>query len=163
MITYKTGNLLESQADILVNAVNTVGVMGKGIALQFKEKFPKMFEQYKEACKNNELKRGGDLWWWKIQPNKKDLFTKREDKYVLCFATKENWRKSSRIEWIERGLQELCSYFNSDHFHEHRNHRSIAFPKLGCNTGGLEWESQVKPLMEKYLSGLENVDIEIYE
>lgn len=163
MITYKTGDLLESKADILVNTVNTVGVMGKGIALQFKEKYPKMFEQYKVACKSGELNKGGDLWWWKINPSPRDLFSKKDDgKYVLCFATKENWRKSSKLEWIEKGLVELSTYFNSDYFYEFVHKTSIAFPKLGCNNGGLDWETQVRPLMEKYLNDLSTVDVEIY-
>lgn len=163
MITYKTGDLLESKADILVNTVNTVGVMGKGIALQFKEKYPKMFEEYKAACKCGELKKGGDLWWWQMKQNKRDLLAKNEEhRYVLCFATKENWRKSSKLEWIERGLMELSVYFNSDYFYEYIHNSSIALPKLGCNNGGLDWETQVKPLMEKYLGDLDKVDVEIY-
>lgn len=163
MITYKTGDLLESKADILVNTVNTVGVMGKGIALQFKEKYPKMFEEYKAACKSGELKHGGDLWWWKINPSPRDLFSKKDTgKYVLCFATKENWRKSSNVAWIELGLIELWKYFNSDYFYEYIHHSSIALPKLGCNNGGLDWETQVKPLIEEHLGNLDNVDVEVY-
>lgn len=163
MITYKNGDLLKSNADILVNTVNTVGVMGKGIALQFKEKYPKMFEEYKNACKCGELKHGGDLWWWKINTNSRDLFSKKDkEKYVLCFATKENWRKSSKLEWIERGLVELSTYFNSDYFYEFVHKTSIAFPKLGCSNGGLDWETQVKPVMERYLKELNNINIEIY-
>ena len=145
MITYKTGNLLESKAQVLVNTVNCVGVMGKGIALQFKEKFPLMFEQYKKVC-GTLLTKGGDIWWYRMGVS---------DHYILCFATKQHWKFKSKIEWIEYGLKSFVAEYKQLKI------KSVAFPKLGCNNGGLDWETQVKPLMEKYLGNLK-IEVEIY-
>lgn len=157
MIEFKKGNLFNSECSTLVNTVNCVGVMGKGIALQFKEKYPHMFTAYRNACHNGELSQGGDIWQFDLKEYIPfDLYP--TTKKILCFATKEHWRNPSRIFWIERGLQNIITNYKQ------LNIISIAFPKLGCNNGKLDWESQVKPLMIKYLSQLpEDIKIEIYE
>ncbi len=149
MIVFKKGNLFESECQTLVNTVNCVGVMGKGLALQFKERYPDMFIKYKEACTNRELLYGGDIWIYDYV----DLYNPKK---ILCFATKENWRNHSKIEWIERGLQYFFNNYKS------LNITSIAWPKLGCTNGKLDWENQVKPLMIKYLERI-NIICEIYE
>ena len=157
MIVFKKGDIFTSKCKTLVNTVNCVGVMGKGLALQFKQKYPHMFTIYQLACSHGLITKGGDIWQFSIQ----DLFPMKfspEPIKILCFATKEHWRNPSKIEWIERGLQYIVDN------HQSLNIESIAFPKLGCTNGKLNYEHQVKPLMIKYLSQLpENILIEIYE
>ena len=152
MIVFKTGNIFKSECQTLVNTVNCVGVMGAGIAKQFKQRYPKMFEEYKIACKPGQyrcLEHGGDLWLYTYI----DLF---KEKKILCFATKEHWMYPSKIEWIERGLKEFVEDY------KYWNIKSIAWPKLGCTNGKLDWETQVKPLMFKYLQPIDII-CEIYE
>jgi O-acetyl-ADP-ribose deacetylase (regulator of RNase III) len=146
-ISYMTGDLFTSRAECLVNAVNTVGVMGGGIALEFKRRYPSMFESYKTYCADGSLK-VGTLMFYKPAD---DI----HNKIICLFPTKEHWQHPSRIEYIESGLRSFVRY------HTQWNIKSIAFPKLGCGLGGLNWEYEVHPLMEKYLRGLD-VDIEIY-
>jgi O-acetyl-ADP-ribose deacetylase (regulator of RNase III) len=142
------GNLLESNAQALVNTVNTVGVMGKGIALQFKEAFPYNFKIYQSACKNNELKPG------KLLVVKES--TLNGERVIINFPTKTQWYLKSKYEYIEEGLKELAEEISKYQI------QSIAIPPLGCGNGGLKWE-KVKPLMEKYLSSLQNVSIHVFE
>ena len=123
--------------------------MGKGLALQFKKKYPDMFNEYRLACKQGYIKNGGDLWIWDYV----DLY---KPKKILCFATKEEWWHPSKLEWIERGLQNFVENY------KYLGITSIAFPKLGCTNGKLDWETQVKPLMFKYLQPLDII-CEIYE
>lgn len=139
MITYKTGDIFSSSCDILVNPVNCVGVMGKGLALSFKKRDPEMFISYKEFCDQNLILPG-------------ILYLKNN---VLNFPTKKHWRDPSTLKYIELGLDKFIKSF------EIKNIRSIAFPRLGCDNGGLVW-SDVEPLMLKYLENL-NIDIEIWE
>ena len=156
MIIFKTGNLLDSECQTLVNTVNCVGVMGKGIALQFKKKFPEMFEEYRLACKRGNIKYGGDIWVW----NYIDMFKQRK---VLCFATKQSWQYPSKLEWIEKGLYLFTHQWEDGKYtYEKLGITSIAWPKLGCTNGKLDWERQVKPLMFKYLQPLPII-CEIYE
>lgn len=157
MIELRKGNLFDSKCQTLVNTVNCVGIMGKGIALQFKTKYPHMFTVYKDACKKGLLKNGGDLWLFHLGqflPFGDFVFTNYPK--ILCFATKEDWRNPSKLEWIETGLKNFVKDY------ENLKITSIAFPKLGCNNGGLNWENEVKPLMIKYLSDLP-IKVEIYE
>lgn len=149
MIIFKGGNLFESECQTLVNTVNCYGVMGKGIAAQYKQRYPDMFNEYKLACKNSLLYRGGDIWVY-------DYIDMYKPKKILCFATKVQWYYKSQIEWIERGLQLFIKNYKN------WNITSIAWPKLGCNNGGLNWKEQVKPLMIKYLNDLDIIN-EIYE
>ena len=142
MIAYIQGDIFESSAQVLVNAVNTVGVMGAGIALSFKNRYPAMFNEYRSLC-NKKLLVPGRLYLWR-----------GADKQVLLFPTKEHWRNPSKLEYIELGLKEFRRTWKQ------LGITSIALPKLGCGYGGLDWE-KVKLLMEKYLSDLP-IDIYIY-
>jgi O-acetyl-ADP-ribose deacetylase (regulator of RNase III) len=139
-LIYHRTSVLESSAQTLVNTVNCVGVMGKGIAKDFKDREPGMFAAYKRICNEGALE-PGKLWLWQGQRN-----------WVLNFPTKIHWRNPSRLEWIEAGLQKFVAEY------ARRGIREIAFPRLGCGNGGLNWDD-VRPLMERYLSGL---DIPVY-
>lgn len=136
MITYLRTNIFESNAHVLVNTVNTVGVMGKGLAKEFKRLYPKMFDSYQRYCESGHLTVG------KLQ-----LF-RTSNKWILNFPTKQNWRNASQLEYIERGLQKFVDSY------EKQGIKSVSFPMLGCGNGGLDWDSKVKPLMERYLSKL---------
>lgn len=135
MITYVATNLFDSPAQVLVNTVNTEGVMGKGIALQFRKTFPKMFEEYQALCEKGQIEIG-KLWVYK-SPHK----------WVLNFPTKKSWRQPSKLEYIDAGLQKFVSEFSD------LKMQSIAFPALGCGNGELSW-SEVKPLMESHLKAV---------
>ncbi|WP_221452761.1 macro domain-containing protein [Mucilaginibacter sp. FT3.2] len=148
MIRFVTGNLLDAKADALVNTVNTVGVMGKGIALQFKEAFLNNYKIYKDACKNGVVTTGELLVV-------KDQNAILGEKLIVNFPTKKHWKQPSRYEYIEAGLQELARYIDNNDI------KSIALPPLGCGNGGLDW-SIVKPMIEKYLAN-SNADIYVYE
>ncbi len=148
MIHYKIGNLLDSEAMALVNTVNTVGVMGKGIALQFKNMFPNNFRVYAEACKNKELVVGKLL----VTEDETMLLGK---KMIVNFPTKTHWRLPSEYEYIEEGLSELVKIIKE------KNIESIAIPPLRAGNGGLYW-NRVKNILEQRLAGL-SCDIYIYE
>jgi O-acetyl-ADP-ribose deacetylase (regulator of RNase III) len=135
MIHYITGNLLESPAVALVNTVNTVGVMGKGIALQFKHQFPQNYKNYLKAFKNNELQIG------------KLVITREADKWILNLPTKTDWRKPSEYEYVEAGLKALVTFIQTQQI------VSIAVPPLGAGNGQLDW-LKVRALMEHYLNPL---------
>jgi len=145
---YITGNMLEAEVQALVNTVNTVGVMGKGIALQFKEHFPMNFKIYAAACKNGEMQIGKLLV---VREN-----TIKGERIIINFPTKTEWYQKSQYRYIEEGLIELVDVIKE------YNITSIAIPPLGCGNGGLKWE-KVKALMDKYLSSVTNVEIQIYE
>ena len=136
MITYVAGSLFTSPAQVLVNTVNIEGVMGKGIALQFRKVFPEMFAQYQTLCEKGEIDIGV-LWIYKTP-----------HKWVLNFPTKKTWRQPSQPAYIELGLRKLVEEFNEKKIY------SIAFPALGCGNGELNWEKTVKPLMDTYLRNL---------
>jgi len=148
MIRFTRGNLLNSPASALVNTVNTVGVMGKGIALQFRETFPHNYQVYRDACKKGKLQVGELLVV-------KDSNLLTGEKQIVNFPTKTHWRMPSQYVYIERGLIALRAYVQ-----EHRM-ASLAMPAPGCGNGGLTW-SIVKPMIEECLSGLDTV-IEVYE
>ena len=136
MIIYTDVSIFDSPADVLVNTVNTVGVMGKGIAKEFKRLHPGMFKAYSNMCKSGQLQIG-DLWLYRHSSGG-----------VLNFPTKQDWRSDSKIEYIEKGLQQFIEdYMTYDC-------RTISFPQLGCGSGRLSWEKDVKPLMEDYLGNL---------
>jgi len=148
MITYKTGDIFREEADAIVNTVNCVGVMGRGIALQFKKQFPANFKDYEAACKGKKIVLGkmfvhetGSL----IGP-----------KYVINFPTKRHWRGASRMEDIEAGLQDLAAVLTE------LNIKSIALPPLGCGLGGLDW-SDVRARIETALSRLSGIEIIVFE
>ena len=148
MIRFTKGNLMTSSAEALVNTVNTVGVMGKGIALQFKEEFPKNFATYAKACRSGELVPGKLLIT-------KELNRAGEEKIIINFPTKLHWRNPSKYEYITEGLKELTKAIS-----EH-NIKSIAIPPLGCGNGGLDWNI-VKGMIEEALKDVE-CEIHIYE
>jgi O-acetyl-ADP-ribose deacetylase (regulator of RNase III) len=142
MIEYIEGDIFESPAQVIVNTVNTVGVMGKGLALSFKQRYPQMFEKYKIACEKHLLTIGKLMLFYEA------------DHWLLMFPTKENWRNPSRLEYIEKGLMKFVQTYAE------KNITSIAFPRLGCGNGELNW-ADVKPLMERYLKKLP-IDVYIY-
>ena len=135
MLTYHRTSILTSQAQTVVNTVNTVGVMGKGLASAMKAKYPEMFKKYQKICKEKGLEIG-QLWLWK-----------GPDRWILNFPTKKHWRRPSELAYIEAGLKKFVAQF------EERGIREIAFPRLGCGNGGLDWDD-VRPIMESYLSAL---------
>jgi O-acetyl-ADP-ribose deacetylase (regulator of RNase III) len=145
---YIKGNLMNAPVQALVNTVNTVGVMGKGIALQFKESYPENFRLYAAACKRKELKPG------------KLLVVKEQslsgEKIIINFPTKTEWFQKSKYEYIEEGLKDLVNVIRQYKI------ESIAIPPLGCGNGGLKWE-KVKSLIEQYLGAINDVEIVIYE
>lgn len=136
MIIYTKNNLFKSPAKVLVNTVNTVGVMGKGIALEFKRLYPDMFNQYQHYCENGQLSIG-KLWLYKSPT-----------KWILNFPTKQDWRNKSKIEYLESGLKKFVENY------QRLGITSISFPELGAGNGGLDWNKEVRPLMEQYLSKL---------
>ncbi|HVU49197.1 MAG TPA: macro domain-containing protein [Polyangia bacterium] len=144
MITFVKGNLFQSPAKVLVNTVNTVGVMGKGIALVFKNVYPEMFARYQKLCEERQI-RVGSLWLYKTP-----------HKWILNFPTKEHWRSPSTPEYIEAGLRRFVATYAEQGI------TSVAFPELGCGNGELDWITTVRPLMVRYLARLP-VDIFIYE
>ena len=148
MIRYTTGNLLDAPVEALVNTVNTVGVMGKGIALMFKERFPKNMAAYSQACKASQVATGR-----MFVTETGELMGAR---WIINFPTKQHWRDKSKIEWIEEGLQELKQFII-----EHQV-KSIAIPPLGAGNGGLNWH-EVKTKIEAALSDLDQVEIVIFE
>jgi O-acetyl-ADP-ribose deacetylase (regulator of RNase III) len=145
MIKYITGNILESNAGALINTVNTVGVMGKGIALQFKKAYLNNFKAYVEACKRKEVEIGKVFVV-------KDSNLSSGEKYIINFPTKKDWRKPSEYSFIEAGLDDLILVLKEFSI------KSLAIPPLGAGNGGLEWE-KVKKIIERKLS---NLDIEIF-
>ncbi|WP_419834899.1 macro domain-containing protein [Endozoicomonas atrinae] len=148
MITLTQGNLLNSEAEALVNTVNCKGYMGKGIALQFRKAFPENFAAYQKACKQNRVV-PGRMFVFEYD----DMLNR---KTIINFPTKRHWRQHSRMEDIESGLTSLVNEVQA------RNIRSIAIPPLGCGLGGLDW-SEVKPRIEAAFAPLGNVKVFLYE
>ncbi|MGD0443452.1 MAG: macro domain-containing protein [Edaphobacter sp.] len=148
MMKFTHGNLLEAPVEALVNTVNTVGVMGKGIALMFKEAFPGNFRAYEDACKHKEVKIGRMF----VTENR----TFSGPRWIVNFPTKKHWRQPSKLEWIIEGLGDLRKFIQENEI------RSIALPPLGAGNGGLEW-TEVRPELERVLGDLEGVDILVFE
>ncbi|WBX94851.1 type II toxin-antitoxin system antitoxin DNA ADP-ribosyl glycohydrolase DarG [Pseudoxanthomonas mexicana] len=147
MITFTQGNLLEARAEALVNTVNTVGVMGKGIALMFKERFADNFRRYAVACKAKEVRTGK---MFVTEVNELD-----GPRWIVNFPTKQHWRGDSKIEWITDGLQDLRRFLIENKV------KSIAIPPLGAGNGGLDW-AEVRPQIEDALAGLDT-EILVFE
>ncbi len=149
MIELKQGDILRADAEALVNTVNCVGVMGRGIALQFKKAFPESyFKDYKAACDRKELQPGKMLVH--------DLHRLHNPRYVIDFPTKRHWKGKSRMEDIEAGLQTLLEEIRS------RNIKSIAIPPLGSGLGGLDWE-EVRAKIEEAFQEVDDVQVLLYE
>lgn len=148
MIRFVQGDLLQAPEEALVNAMNTVGVMGKGLALAFKQRFPETFLSYAAACKAGEVTVGR-------------MFVTRNPelvgpRWIIHFPTKQDWRQPSNLEWIESGLVDLRAVVAAHGI------RSLAVPRLGCGLGGLRWE-QVRPLMVAAFEDLPDIDCVVYE
>jgi O-acetyl-ADP-ribose deacetylase (regulator of RNase III) len=148
MITYTQGNLLDARVDALVNTVNTVGVMGKGIALMFKERFNRNFNLYAAACKAKQVKVGQ---MFVTETGELD-----GPRWVINFPTKDHWRGNSRLDWVESGLQDLKRVLRE------RNIHSVAIPPLGAGNGGLDWPT-VKARIHAALADLDGVEVIVYE
>lgn len=149
MITFHHGDLLQSDAQALVNTVNCVGVMGAGIALAFKKAYPSMFEAYKLQCQSGLMKPGGVR------------FFKRDElggscRYLVNFATKNDWRMPSELSYVELGLKALREGVVS------RAITSIAIPPLGCGLGGLGW-NVVRPMIVSTFNDVPNLVVHVYE
>ena len=148
MINFTTGDILRADAEAIVNTVNCVGIMGRGIALQFKNAFPDNFKAYEAACDREE-----------VQPGKMFVFETRtltNPKFIINFPTKRHWRGKSRMEDIDSGLKALVTEIRN------RGIRSIAIPPLGSGLGGLNW-TDVRPRIEAALRGINDLDVVIYE
>ena len=148
MITFTTGDILKSNAEALVNTVNCVGIMGRGIALQFKNAFSDNFAAYARACDLDE-----------VEPGRMFVFERHRldnPRFIINFPTKRHWRGKSRIEDIDAGLVDLVRVIQARKIH------SIAIPPLGSGLGGLNW-SQVRPRIEAAMAGLPDVEVIIFE
>lgn len=144
-----SGDLLKQHdVDAIVNTVNCVGVMGKGIALQFKKKWPANFKAYAAACKAKQVK-PGEMFIF-------DLGGLATPRFIVNFPTKGHWRSASKLEDIESGLQDLVTQIKA------LNIQSIAIPPLGCGNGGLAWGT-VKPLIENYFAEIPNTQVRLFE
>ena len=148
MIEYKTGNILSEDVEALVNTVNCVGIMGRGIALQFKEVFPNNFKAYELACKRHEVK-----------PGRMFVFTTERlsnPRFIVNFPTKRHWRGKARLEDIESGLEALVKEIRNRGIH------SLAIPPLGAGLGGLDW-TEVRPRIERALRALPDVRVVVFQ
>lgn len=150
MITFTQGNLLEADAEALVNTVNTVGIMGKGVALMFKEAFPENFRVYEDACKRGDVRLG------RMFVTEQRQFEGFGPKWIINFPTKKDWHRPSRIEWIEEGLEDLKRVIRTNKI------RSVALPPLGSGNGKLDWKD-VRSRIEASLGSLPDVKIIVYE
>lgn len=148
MIRYTTGNLLDAKVDALVNAVNTVGIMGKGIALMFRKTFDENYREYVAACKRGDL-RTGRMFVTELR----GLLGPR---WIINFPTKQDWRSKTQLRWVVEGLADLRCVI------ERNDIQSVALPALGCGNGGLDW-ADVRLKIDEVLGDLANVDIHVYE
>ncbi len=148
MLKYVTGDFFDYDADIRINTVNCVGVMGAGVALLFKNKYPEMFKQYKRDCNSKRISPGNPTVW-----QEGDMLEKKT--YIINFPTKIDWRNKSEYSYVEDGLKWLSEYLT-----KHKNN-TVTLPALGCGHGGLDWNI-VKSLIEKYLANSEN-EILVFE
>lgn len=143
----KGGDILQSDCQAIINTVNTKGVMGKGLALLYRKKYPDMFTAYRRACLDNKVKTGS-MHLWKVS---------NEDKWIINFPTKDHWRNPSQMEWIITGLQDLVKVVKDKGF------TSVAIPPLGCGLGGLNWYLVKKEILKVCEESLSDIRIEIYE
>ena len=138
-------NIFDSQCQTIVNTINCVGVMGKGLALEMKKRYPDMFEKYKEFC-DKGLIDIGKLWVYKHS----------DDKWILNFPTKKDWRNKSEYEYIDKGMKKFVETYKE------KGIKTIAFPMLGCSNGGLDKDIVIQ-IMTKYLIKCNDLIVEIYE
>ncbi len=147
MITYTAGDILDDDAEAIVNTINCVGVMGKGLALAAKKRWPQMYVDYEAACYREEV-RPGEMWVWATG----ELFGTR---HVIGFPTKRHWRAPSQMGDIDAGLGALRRVIEDEGI------TSVAIPQLGCGHGGLQW-ADVGPRIVEYFDTLDGVDIRVY-
>jgi O-acetyl-ADP-ribose deacetylase (regulator of RNase III) len=147
MLHITSGNILDADAEALVNTVNTVGVMGKGIALQFRKAFPDILTPYQEACRNGDLRPG------RVQVLDRGAIL--QPRYIINFPTKRHWRDNSRLDDIDAGLRSLVDEVRK------RGIRSIAVPPLGCGLGGLAW-SDVLPMIRGALGEMPDIEVALF-
>lgn len=147
MLTETHGNLLVAKTEAIINTVNCVGVMGKGIALQFKQAFPKNYDAYRRACEHGEIKLGHMFVF--------DTGSMIFPRWIINFPTKDHWKGKSKLRDIESGLKDLVRVIRDNKI------KSIAVPPLGCGNGGLDW-ADVKPLIEKVFAEASDVDVRLY-
>lgn len=140
----KRGNIFNTKAMAVVNTVNCVGAMGKGIALEFKLRYPEMFKEYQKICFEKRLRPGQILPYRKSNP------------WILNFAIKDDWKNPSKEEWIEETLIKFCTLYKQ------LGIKSIAFPWMGAMNGGIPIE-KIKSIMRKYLEKIDDIEIEVYE
>jgi O-acetyl-ADP-ribose deacetylase (regulator of RNase III) len=148
MIKIKKGNIFTTKCQTIVNTVNCVGVMGAGIAYEFKLRFPDMFKKYKEFC-DNGLIDIGKLWIYKLPKDNNENY-----EYILNFPTKKHWKYPTKIEYLEKGLQKFINTY------QQRGIKSIAFPLLGASKGGLSEKESIN-IMQEYLSKID-IPVEIW-
>ena len=143
MIRFVHGSIFDSKVQTLVAPVNCVGVMGKGLALKFRQRWPSMFSTYRLACRSGLVQVGKPFIYY------------GPDRTIICFPTKDDWRNDSKYEYIEAGLIALKKNYKEWKI------TSIAMPAIGCGLGGLEWD-KVRTMIDRYL-GDATIDIEVYE
>ncbi len=144
MIYYLCGDIFQSKAQVLVNSVNCCGVMGAGIALEFKKRFPQMYKAYRKACRQGNLDIGRPFLW------------KSETVWILNFPTKLHFVQPARLPYIEQGLCWIVENYKREGI------TSMAMPRLGTYLGGLKWED-VRALIEHHLGGLSDLEVTVYE
>lgn len=148
MFKYVVGNILDTEAKYILNPVNCVGTMGKGLALQIAKKYPESVGPYKEDCQHGSLSIGNLT-----------SFKTKDGKTIINFPTKDHWRDPSKYRYIESGLENLTFYIK---FSGNENsHLSFAIPPLGCGLGGLKYDF-VHELIQIYLSEFKNINFELY-
>ena len=148
MVKFQKGDILHSGAQALVNAVNCVGIMGKGLALQFKKAFPENFRFFAQACERGEVRLGSMLVY--------DLNQMTGPRYIINFPTKQHWKNPSRLKDIEAGLKDLVKTVRKLQI------QSIAIPALGCGLGGLNW-SDVRPHIEAAFQAVPELAVSLFE
>ncbi len=148
MIEIKNGNIFTTECHTIVNTINTVGVMGAGIAYEFKLRFPDMSQKYQRFCKEEKIDIG-NLWIYKLTKNDNEMY-----EYILNFPTKKHWKYPTKIEYLEQGLQKFIDTYKE------KGILSIAFPLLGASKGGLSEKDSVS-IMKRYLSDID-IPVEIW-
>lgn len=148
-ITYHTGNIFDATTDAVVVTVNCVGVMGKGIALECKQRYPNVFTKYQLMCKNGMVQIGQNTI-------AEVTNSKNAVQDIILFPTKEHWRHGSKLHWIAQGLDDLVELIKQEHL------SSITIPPLGCGNGGLHWPSVDKLIQLKLITISAKCDIHIY-
>lgn len=148
-LTFKTGDMFQESAEAIVNTVNCVGVMGKGVALEFKHRWPENFKAYKRLCDSQQL-RPGKVYVHQVG----DMLTDGR-RFLVNFPTKDHWRAKSKMEFIDTGLDDFIAQILKLKI------KSVVMPPLGCGNGGLDW-SEVKALLTDKLTPIEGVDFIVF-